>query len=130
MLFHLLKKTIFFGKPVFRLPDRLGLQGEFRQDHQNVEPPQSGKNHITERFVELHPFTVVVNSGVKKKIASRLLCAEHDHLYLVIIAVSVLQFYATVINGKTVTLLDGNSITHGKVPVAVRVLELHEPLRW
>ena len=36
---------------------------------------------------------------------------------------SVLQFYATVINGKTVTLLGGNSITHGKVPVAVQVLE-------
>ena len=102
---------------VLWLPDQLGLQDEFRQDSQNVEVLQSEENRTTKRFVELDPFTVIVNSGVKKKVAPLLLCAEHGHLYLVIIAVSVLQFYATVIKGKIVSLLHSSSITHGKVPV-------------
>ena len=110
--------------------DRLGLQGEFKQDHQNVDCLQSRGNHSTKRFVELYPFTVIVNSGVKKKIAPLLLYAEHSLLYLIIIAVSMLYFYVTVINGKIVALLYSNSITHSKVPVAVWVLELHEPLKW
>ena len=69
----------------------------------------------------------MVSSGATKVAPSRL-CAEHDHLYLVIVAMSGLQFDATVTDGKIVALLSSsNSVTHGKVTVAVWLLEFHKP---
>ena len=92
------------SKPVLWLPNQLGLQGKFRQNCQNVEAPQSGGESYQKRFIELDLFTVIVNKDAKKEVARLLFYADHGHLYLVIIAVNVLQFDATNINGKTVAL--------------------------
>ena len=129
-LFHLLKKTVLISKPVLWLPYRFSLQREFRQDCQNVKASQSWNDRPTKRFVELHPLTVIVNGGAEKKVAPFSLCAEHGHLYLVIVAVSALQFDAAIIDDKAVALLGGNSVNHRKIPVAVWVFELHKSLRW
>lgn len=91
-------------KPVLWLLDQLGLQGKFRKNRQNVEASQIGGESYQKRFVELDLFTVIVNGDTKKEVALLLFCADHGHLYLVIIAVNVLQFDVTNINGKTVTL--------------------------
>ena len=58
---------------------------------------------------------MIVNSVAKNKVAPLPLCAEHGHLHLVIVAVSMLQFDVTVIDGKTVAFVGSNSVTHGKV---------------
>ena len=63
---HLLKKGFFFHNPILWLPNRLGLQGKFWQDSQNIEALKSRENTATKRFFELNSFTVIVNSGAKK----------------------------------------------------------------
>ena len=111
-LSHLLKKNCFFRYPVLWLLNRLHLQGKFRQYSQNVEPPQNWKNIASKRFVEGNSFAVKVYSCTKKKVASLGPCTEHSYLYLVTVAVSVLQFNATTVDGETIALLINNSVTH------------------
>ena len=109
---HLLKKNCFFRYLVLWLPNRLRLQGKFRQYSQNVKPPQNWKNTAAKRFVEGNSFAVKVYSCTKKKIASLGPCTEHGYLYLIIVAVSALQFNATIVDGETIALLINNSVTH------------------
>lgn len=122
-------KSFFFCKPVLWLPNRLGLQGKFWQHCQNIEQSQSWENTTTKRFVEWNSFTVITNSSSNKEVAPLGLGAEHGHLYLVMKAVSTLQCDVAAFEGKTVTLLCSDSVTHSRVPVAIWILEVNKALR-
>ena len=90
--------------------------------------PQSGENYFTKRFFIVDSFTVIINSGVKKKLAPLHLGAKHSHLYLVVatvVVVSANQFDATITDGKTIALLGSNSVTDSKVPIAVWIFEFY-----
>ena len=109
--------------PVSTWPSKKVL--EEWQIHLYIKASQGRKCCSAETLVELYSLTVIVNSGMQKKVAPLCAGTRHCQLNLIVVAVISLQMDSAIIDFKTIALLVGDGITYTEISETIRIFEFY-----